>query len=83
MGIDEYVDLDLEEFQRRSNDRLIGLVERARAAIEADLSAPFTVVETAAKIHLAVDGKAVYLATSTAAGRLLLTDVSGRYEGRL
>ena len=83
MGVEEYVDLDLDEFQRRSNERLLTLVERARSSIEADLGRPFAVVDEGGRIQLTVDGVPVYLATSTAAGRLLLTDVSGRYHGRL
>lgn len=83
MGIDEFVDLDIEEFQRRSNERLLNLVERNRATIEADLGAAFDTVEHVGRIELRVDGAPVYLATTTAAGRLLLTDVSGRYRDRL
>lgn len=83
MGIEEFVDLDLEEFQRRSNERLLGLVERHRAAIEADLDAPFEVVEAAGRIEIRVRGELRYVATSTAAGRLLVTDASGRYDGPL
>jgi len=40
VGIEEFVDLDLDEFQRRSNERLLGLVERHRRAIEDDLGQP-------------------------------------------
>lgn len=77
------MDLDLEEFQRRSNDRLLGLVERHRAAIEVDLGAPFEALERNGRIEVLVDGAAVYHATTTASGRLLLNDVSGRYRGLL
>ncbi len=83
MGIDEFVDLDLDEFQRRANDRLLGLVDRHRAAIEADLGAAFDAQERNGRIELLVDGQPFYLATTTAAGRLLLTDISGRYSGWL
>lgn len=83
MGIEEYVDLDIEEFQRRSNERLLGLVERNRATIEADLGGPFTVVARGSRVELHRDDRPVYVASTTAAGRLLLTDVSGRFEGRL
>lgn len=83
MGIEEYVDLDLDDFQRRTNERLLGLVERHRPAIESELGAPFDVREADGRIELSVDGHAVYVASTTASGRLLLTDVSGRFEGRL
>ena len=83
MGIEEYVDLDLDEFQRRSNERLVTMVERARPTIEADLGRPFAVADAGGRIELTVEGCPVYVASSTAAGRLLLTDVSGRYQGRL
>ena len=83
MGIEEYVDLDIEEFQRRSNDRLLGLVDRSRAVIEADLGGPFEVVVRGARVELHHGGRPVFVASTTAAGRLLLTDVSGRFEGRL
>lgn len=89
MGIDEFVDLDIEEFQRRANERLLNLVERNRATIEADLGVSFHTVEQQGRIELRVadaarpDGRPVYVATTTAAGRLLLTDVSGRYGERL
>jgi hypothetical protein len=83
MGIEEYVDLDIEEFQRRSNERMRGLVERNRSTIEADLGGPFTVLTRGARVELHRDGRPVYVASTTAAGRLLLTDVSGRFEGRL
>jgi CRISPR/Cas system-associated protein Csm6 len=83
VGIEEFVDLDLDEFQRRSHERLLNLVERHRAAIEADLGAPFEVAEAAGRLEISVDGEVRYVATSTAAGRLLVTDVSGRYDGRL
>jgi hypothetical protein len=83
VGIEEYVDLDLDEFQRRSNERLLTLVERSRPTIERDLGQPFAVHDVNGRIELAVEGEAVYVASTTAAGRLLLTDVSGRYNGRL
>ncbi|MEZ5266332.1 MAG: hypothetical protein AB7W59_24300 [Acidimicrobiia bacterium] len=89
MGIDEFVDLDIEEFQRRANERLLNLIERNRPTIEADLGATFDAVEQQGRIELRVAdpelpaGRPVYVATTTAAGRLLLTDVSGRYDGRL
>lgn len=83
MGIEEFVDLDLDEFQRRANERLISLVERYRTVIEADLGTPFRVVERGGQVELSVDGRRVYFASTTASGRLLLTDVSGRYDGRL
>jgi hypothetical protein len=83
VGIEEYVDLDLDEFQRRSNERLLSMVERARPAIERDLGRSFAVADSGGRIELTVEGAPVYVATSTAAGRLLLTDVSGRYQGRL
>jgi hypothetical protein len=83
VGVEEYVDLDLDEFQRRSNERLLGLVDRHRASIERELGASFTVVDHDNRIELVVAGRAVYVASTTAAGRLLLTDVSGRFDGRL
>jgi hypothetical protein len=83
VGIEEFVDLDLDEFQRRSNERLLGLVERHRGTIEDDLGHPFTVAEQSGRVELSVDGRPMYVASTTASGRLLLTDVSGRYEGRL
>ena len=83
MGMEEFVDLDIDEFQRRSNERLLNLVERNRASIEADLDGRFEVVERTGRLELHVGGEAVYVATTTAAGRLLLTDVSGRFNGRL
>ncbi len=83
MGIEEYVDLDIEEFQRRSTDRLLGLIEQSRAAIEVDLGGAFTIMTNGIRVELAVGGRPVYVATTTAAGRLLLTDVSGRFKERL
>lgn len=83
MGIEEYVDLDIEEFQRRSNERLLGLVERNRDTIEADIGGAFSVVEHAGRLEIRRGDRPVYVATTTAAGRLLLTDVSGRFNGRL
>jgi hypothetical protein len=83
VGIEEFVDLDLDEFQRRSNERLLGLVERHRGAIENDLGRPFVIAERSGRLELSVEGRAMYVASTTASGRLLLTDVSGRYEGRL
>jgi hypothetical protein len=83
VGVEEYVDLDLDEFQRRSNERLLTLVERSRSSIERDLGRSFAVSDTNGRIELTVQGEPVYVATTTAAGRLLLTDVSGRYNGRL
>ncbi len=83
MGIEEYVDLDIEEFQRRSRDRLLGLIEQSRAAIEADLGSAFGVAAKGMRVELLVGDRPVYVATTTAAGRLLLTDVSGRFDGRL
>jgi hypothetical protein len=81
--VDEYVDLDLDEFQRRSTERLLILVERSRPSIERELGQPFTVAETDGRVELTVAGRPVYVATTTAAGRLLITDVSGRYGERL
>ncbi len=83
MGMEEFVDLDIEEFQRRANDRLLGLIERHRAAIEAELGQPFDIVAGAGRIELHRGGRAMFVASTTAAGRLLLTDVSGRFDGRL
>jgi hypothetical protein len=83
VGVDEYVDLDLDEFQRRSTERLLTLVERSRRSIEADLGAPFAVAETDGRVELTVGGRPVYVATTTASGRLLVTDVSGRFGDRL
>lgn len=83
MGMEEFVDLDIEEFQRRANDRLLGLIEHHRATIEADLGHPFDIVPNAGRIELHGGGRALFVASTTAAGRLLLTDVSGRFEGRL
>jgi len=83
MGIEEYVDLDIEEFQRRSRDRLLGLIEQSRAAIEADLGSSFSVVAKGIRVELLVGDRPVYVASTTSGGRLLLTDVSGRFDGRL
>ena len=83
MGVEEYVDLDLDDFQRRSHERLMGLVDRHRASIERELGATFTVVERENRVELVVGDHPVYVATTTASGRLLLTDVSGRFDGRL
>ncbi|MFN0091128.1 MAG: hypothetical protein ACKVWR_12810 [Acidimicrobiales bacterium] len=83
MGIDEYVDLDLEEFDRRSLDRLRSLIERSRPSIERELGAEFSVQERKGRLELRVGERTVYTASTTAAGRLLLTDVSGRFTGRL
>jgi hypothetical protein len=83
VGIEEYVDLDLDEFQRRTNERLLALVERSRATIERDLGSSFAVAEHAGRIELTVRGEPVYVASATSSGRLLLTDVSGRYSSRL
>ena len=83
MGIEEYVDLDLDDFQRRSHERLMGLVDRHRPSIERELGAAFTVVERDGRIELVVGERPVYVASTTASGRLLLTDVSGRFDGRL
>jgi hypothetical protein len=81
--VEEYVDLDLDEFQRRSTERLLTLIERFRPGIERELGASFGVTEANGRIELTVAGEPVYIATTTAAGRLLITDVSGRYGGRL
>ncbi|MEZ5234125.1 MAG: hypothetical protein R2749_15660 [Acidimicrobiales bacterium] len=54
MGIDEFVDLDIEEFQRRANERLLNLIERNRPTIEADLGATFDAVEQQGRIELRV-----------------------------
>lgn len=83
MGVEEYVDLDLDEFQRRSNERLLGLVDRHRPSIERELGAAFAVAERDNRIELVVGDRPVYVATTTASGRLLLTDVSGRFHPRL
>lgn len=83
MGVEEYVDLDLDDFQRRSNERLMGLVDRHRPSIERELGAAFSVVERESRIELVVGERPVYVASTTASGRLLLTDVSGRFDGRL
>jgi hypothetical protein len=83
VGIEEYVDLDLDEFQRRSTERLLLLVERHRNAIEGDLGRRFEVVESNGRVDLVVDGRPIFNATSTASGRLLVTDVSGRYSAWL
>ncbi|MPY94520.1 MAG: hypothetical protein GEV08_16115 [Acidimicrobiia bacterium] len=83
MGVEEYVDLDLDDFQRRSNERLLGLVDRHRASIERELGVPFTIIDRDHRIELVVGERPVYVASTTASGRLLLTDVSGRFDGRL
>lgn len=83
MGIEEYVDLDLDDFQRRSNERLLGLVDRHRPSIERELGTAFTIVDRGGRIELLVEERRVYVASTTASGRLLLTDVSGRFDGRL
>ena len=83
MGMEEFLDLDIEEFQRRANDRLMNLIERNRPGIEEDLGGSFDIVERANRVELAQQGRTVFIASTTAAGRLLLTDVSGRYDNRL
>ncbi|MDH4145995.1 MAG: hypothetical protein OEY23_12610 [Acidimicrobiia bacterium] len=83
MAIEEYVDLDLDEFQRRSKERLVNLVERHRAGIERDLGAAFDLREHDGRLELVVGDRPIYTASTTSSGRLLLTDVSGRYSGRL
>ena len=83
MGLEEYVDLDLDEFHRRSTERLLHLVERSRSNIEKELGGPFAVSAVNGRVELTLRGEPVYVATTTAAGRLLITDVSGRYNGRL
>jgi len=83
VGVEEFVDLDLDEFQRRSNERLLGLIDRHRPGIERELGEPFSVVDDGQRIELLVRDRPVYIASTTASGRLLLTDVSGRFDGRL
>ena len=68
MGIDEYVDLDIEEFQRRSTERLLLLVEKHRAAIEADLGGPFEVHRRGNRVELDHDGLPAYVASTTSTG---------------
>ena len=81
--MEEFVDLDIEEFQRRANERLMNLIERHRNTIQVDLGGSFDTVEHSGRIEVRYQGRTVYLATTTAAGRLLLTDVSGRFDPRL
>lgn len=83
MGIEEFVDLDIDEFQRRSTERLLLLVDRHRPAIERDLGRPFVVEERSGRVEISVDNVPIYVASTIASGRLLLTDVSGRYAARL
>lgn len=84
MGLEEYVDLDLEEFQRRTNDRLLALIEKARPALVREFGSNYTVEESlSGRVRILVGQTPVYIATTVASGRLLLTDVSGRFEGRL
>lgn len=83
MGLEEYVDLDLDEFHRRSNERLLGLLERARPVLTRDLGEGYEVQESAGRLYVFQQGQAMYHASATAAGRLLLTDISGRYAPRL
>ncbi len=84
MGVEEYVDLDLDDFQRRSDERLLALIERHRPVIERELGDVFAVVhDGSGQFELSIAGRPVYVATTTASGRLLLTDVSGRFDGRL
>lgn len=83
MGFEEYVDLDVDEFQRRSTERLLALIERCRSDIERDLATSFVVRQVNGNVELTVDGQPVYVASAMANGRLVLTDVSGRFRGRL
>ena len=84
MGLEEYVDLDLEEFQRRTNDRLLALIEKARPALVREFGSNYTVEESlSGRVRILVGQTPVYIASTVASGRLLLTDVSGRFEGRL
>ena len=84
MGVDEYVDLDLDEFQRRSTERLLTLVERSRRSIERRAREPFAVAESDGRVELTVGGRPGVRghAPPRPAG-LLITDVSGRYGDRL
>ena len=70
MGIEEYVDLDLDEFQRRSNERLLTMVERARPAIERDLGGTFAVADPLNR-RLLVTGKGLAGYITTAQGERL------------
>lgn len=84
MGLEEYVDLDLEEFQRRTNHRLLGLIEKARPALLREFGGEYHVEETqSGQVRILVNERPIYVATTIASGRLLLTDVSSRFEGRL
>ena len=83
MGIEEFIDLDIDEFQRRSMQRLLLLVDRHRPSIERELGQPINVEERSGRIEISVAGAPIYVASTTASGRLLLTDISGRYSNRL
>ncbi|MDY7106839.1 MAG: hypothetical protein S0880_37170 [Actinomycetota bacterium] len=82
-SIDEFVELERDEHERRAARRLRMLVERLRAPIEAELGAEFTVEDRRGALTLVVDGRAFYVASFARDGRLLLTDISGRFDGRL
>jgi hypothetical protein len=82
-SIDEFVELERDEHERRAAHRLRLLVERCRSPIEAELGGPFTVEERQGALTLTVDGQAFYVASFARDGRLLLTDVSGRFARRL
>lgn len=83
MGIEEFIDLDIDEFQRRSTERLLLLVDRHRLSIERELGKPITIEERGGRVEIGIAGAPVYVASTTASGRLLLTDISGRYSNRL
>ena len=64
MGLEEYVDLDLEEFQRRTNHRLLGLIEKARPSLVRELGAGYRVEETrTGEVRILVDDRPIYVAT--------------------
>lgn len=82
-SIDEFVELERDEQERRAARRLRMAVERSRGAIEAELGAPFVVEDRRGALTIVSDGRAFYVASFARDGRLLLTDVSGRFAGRL
>ena len=61
LGAAPHESSDLDEFQRRSTERLLILVERSRPSIERELGQPFTVAETDGRVELTVAGRPVYV----------------------
>jgi len=83
MGIEEFVDLDLDDFERRSRERVIDKIEQVRERIEAELGEPFEVVQSSGRLLLVVGEQTKFIASTSPRGRLIVTDVSGRFSGRL